>query len=64
LEENAKSGPRRLKGNYVQGEGKQREIYYPDLTPYGDAAPHWDYIGPDCPMGKRLYLDGSSENKE
>jgi len=51
------------KGSWVRGEGKTREILHPDLNHPAPIGPHWDYRGPSCPEGARLYPDGKWEAK-
>ena len=40
-----------------------RESLHPDLNHSPPQGPHWDYHGPKCPRGGRLYPDGRWEPK-
>ncbi|MCH9634057.1 MAG: hypothetical protein S4CHLAM7_07950 [Chlamydiae bacterium] len=49
-------------GSWVNGERPDHEILYPDLD-HPVHGPHWDYFGPSCPGGMRIYPSGQWEYK-
>ncbi|MCB1106853.1 MAG: hypothetical protein KDK76_02010 [Chlamydiia bacterium] len=58
-----KGSPESGKGNWVKGEGGQKETLHPDLNHAPPIKPHWDYTGANFPDGARLYIDGTWDPK-
>ncbi len=54
--------PADAQGNWVKGNKPNHERLNPDLD-HPVHGPYWDYFGPDCPGGMRLYPGGKWEYK-